>query len=62
MWFNHRVMCPKEEDGMANNVDPETAPSLIWVYTICVDLSVQTSRIIIVPETERSRLMTKETK
>ena len=27
MWFYHRVMCPKDADGMTNSVDPDqTAP------------------------------------
>ena len=27
MWFYHRVMSPKDADGMANSVDPDqTAP------------------------------------
>ena len=27
MWLYHRVMSPKDADGMANNVDPDqTAP------------------------------------
>ena len=42
-------MCPKCADGMANSVDTDqTAPrrSLIWVYTVCPDLSVGKHRII----------------
>ena len=28
VWFYHRVMCPKDADGMTNSVDPDqTAPS-----------------------------------
>ena len=44
-------MCPKDADRMANNVDPvQTAPksSLIWVYTVCTDLSVWKLGIITV--------------
>ena len=35
-------MCPKDTDGIANSVDNnQTAPlsSLIYVYTVCSDLS-----------------------
>ena len=42
-------MGPKDADGMANSADPDqTAPrsSLIWVCTVCPDLSVQKFRII----------------
>ena len=41
-------MCPKDADGMANSVDPDqtTWSSLIWVYTVCLDLPVQKLRII----------------
>ena len=53
----HRVMCPNDADGMTNSVDPDqTAPrpwsdcssrsKLIWVYTVCSDLSVQKFRNI----------------
>ena len=46
-WLYHRVMRPKGADGMANSVDPDqTAPSLIWVYTVCPDLSVRKLRNI----------------
>ena len=41
----------KDADGMANSVDPDqTAPrsSLIWVYTVCLDLPVRKLRIITV--------------
>ena len=51
MWLYHRVMSPKDADGMANSVDPDqTAPrsSLIWVCTICPGLSVHKLRIITV--------------
>ena len=50
MWLYHRVMSP---DGMANSVDSDqTAPlgavysSLIWVCTVCPDLSVRKLRNI----------------
>ena len=45
-------MSLKDADGMANSVDPDqTAPtrsSLIWIYTICSDLSVTILRIFTV--------------
>ena len=49
-------MCPKSADRMANSADPDqTAPlhcssssSLIWVYTVCSDLSVRKFRNITV--------------
>ena len=35
MWFYHRVMNPKDADGMANNVDPDqTRSSLICGFTL----------------------------
>ena len=53
IWIFHRVMCPKDADGIANSIDPEEQSdqrsSLIWVYTVCSDLSVQKlTRIIMV--------------
>ena len=57
MWHYHRVISPKDADGMANSVNPDhTAPRvdldqtapLIWVYTVYPDLSVQTFGIITV--------------
>ena len=34
-------MCPKDVDKIANSVDPDqTRSSLIWVFTVCPDLSV----------------------
>ena len=42
IWIFHRVMRPKDADRIANSVDPDqTAPqsSLIWVYSVCPDLS-----------------------
>ena len=41
VWFYDRVMRPKDADGMANSVDPDlmsSKSSLIWVYTVCLDL------------------------
>ena len=38
-----RIMCPKGADTMANRVDPG---SLIWVHTVCTDLSFWKLRII----------------
>ena len=35
MWLKHRVMRPKDANGIANSVD------LIWVYTVCPGLSVR---------------------
>ena len=52
-WRFLRVMHPKDAGGIANSVDPDqTAPrsSLIWVFTVCPDLSVQKLRKITVPE------------
>ena len=46
MWLYHRVMSPKQADGMANSVHRgQTRSSLIWVYTVCLGLSVQKLRI-----------------
>ena len=48
-WLYHRVIRPKDADGMANSEDPDqTRSSLIWVYTVCPDLSVQKFRNIVV--------------
>ena len=47
-------MHPKDAEGIVNSVDPDqTAPlgnrsSLIWVWTICLDLSVRKLRNITV--------------
>ena len=44
-------MCPKDADRMANSGDPLIRllwSSLIWVYTVCPNLSVQKLRIITV--------------
>ena len=46
MWFDHRVMCPKDKDGMANSAEPDQEQSdLIWVYTVFPNLSVRRFRI-----------------
>ena len=47
MWLYHRVMSPNNADGMANSVDLDQS-SLIWVYTVCLGISVRKLRIIIV--------------
>ena len=39
IWVFHRVMHPQDANGMANSVDPFQS-SLIWVYTVCSNLSV----------------------
>ena len=41
---NLKVFCQKHANGIANSEDPES--SLIWVCTVCPDLSVQKFRII----------------
>ena len=43
MWFYYRNICPKATDGIRSSLDhDQSAPSgLIWVYTVCPDLSVQ---------------------
>ena len=42
-------MRPKDPAGIANSVDPDqTARTLIWVCTVCPDLSVQKLRNITV--------------
>ena len=41
MWLSHRVMSPKDADGMANS-----RSSLIWFYTVCPGLSVRKLRTI----------------
>ena len=52
LWIFHREMRPNDADGIANSVDPgQTA--LIWVYTVCSDLSVRKFRnikVIIISE------------
>ena len=49
-FFYQTVMCAKDADGLANSVDlDQTAPSnLIWIYTVCPDLSVKIFSIITV--------------
>ena len=41
-------MCPKDAEGIANSVDPDQTAPLIWVCTVCPDLSVRKLRIITV--------------
>ena len=48
IWIFYREMHPNDADGMANSVDPEQRSSLIWVYTVCSDLSVRKFRNITV--------------
>ena len=65
-WLYQRVMHPKDAVGIANSVDPDqTAPrrsdcssrsSLIWVCTVCPDLSVRKLRIITVHSVKRLEL------
>ena len=42
MWFYHRVMPTKHSERTVNRVNPDCSQrsSLIWVYTVCSDLSV----------------------
>ena len=50
-WLYHGVMHPKDADRIANNVDPDqTRSSLIWVYTVCPELSVFSAYFFQVPE------------
>ena len=49
-------MGPKDADGMANSVDPDQ--TLVWVYTICPDLSVLKLRFITVLNKIYQDLMT----
>ena len=56
-WRFRRVMHPKDAEGIANSVDPDqTAPrsSLIWVCTVCPDLSVRKLRNITVVKISRN--------
>ena len=47
---NLRVFCQNGANGIANSEDPDqTAPHLIWVCTLCPDLSVRKLRVIMVP-------------
>ena len=48
MWLYHRVMSPKDADGMADSVGPDQRSSLIWVCTVCPGISVRKLRIIMV--------------
>ena len=43
IYIHHRVMCPNNADGMANS---SFKTSIIWVYTVCIDLSVRKLRNI----------------
>ena len=45
MVFNP-VICQTAADGMSNSVDLDQIASLIWVCTVCLDLSVSIFRII----------------
>ena len=47
--FSDRVMCQKDADRM-ETVKTLIRSSLIWVYTVCLDLSIQKLRIITVVE------------
>ena len=51
-WFYNAAMHPKDADGMASRIDhDQTAPcrsSLIWVYTVYLELSVPILRIFVV--------------
>ena len=52
-WPYRRDMGPKDVEGMANSVDPDqtalfSRSSLIWIHTVCPDLSVRKLRIIAV--------------
>ena len=48
VWLYHREMSPNDAEGMANSVDPDQTAPLIWVCTVCSDLSVRKLRIITV--------------
>ena len=42
-----KVFFENDANGIANSEHPDqTAPSLIWVCTVCLDLSVQKLRVI----------------
>ena len=52
MWFDHRVMCPKmqmEWQKMQPLFSQLLRSSLVWVYTVCPELSVQNLSIIMSP-------------
>ena len=36
-----KVMRPKDAEGIANSVDPDHTARLLWVCTVCPDLSVR---------------------
>ena len=45
------IFCQKDANGIANSGDPDqTAPRLIWVCTVCPDVSVQKLRLIMVSQ------------
>ena len=44
-----RIFCENDANGIAKSEDPDqTASSLIWVCTVCPDLSVRKLRVITV--------------
>ena len=45
--FYYRAIGSKDADWMTNSVDPDQT-ALIWVYTVCLDLSVRNLRNIMV--------------
>ena len=45
-WLYHWVMHPKDADGNVSSVDPDQ--SLVWIYTVCPDLSVWKLRTVTV--------------
>ena len=53
----YRWIGPKYVDGIANSVEPDRT-SLIWVYTVCPDLSVRKLRNIMVLVRNPSELFT----
>ena len=34
MWFYHRILCPKDADRMANNVDPDQEQSDLGLHCL----------------------------
>ena len=42
-------MRPTDAGGMANSVDPDQS-SLIWVYTVCLDLPIRKLKIFTVKD------------
>ena len=47
IWFYH-TCSPKHADRLANSTDPDQTAPVIWVYTVCPDLSFQKLGIITV--------------